>query len=535
MSSFVAEIVRGAGPVRATGIADPSVGTWIVGDVRLDARDELRDALRVAGRAAPRGATDIELVLAAWHAWGETATDHLRGDFSFALWDAGRRMLFCARDALGVRPLYWAEPGDHFICSNTLDAVRAHPLVSPRLHTPAIVSFLERGYNDDTSTTSFADIRRLAPAHQLIVRADSRAGTPTRYWSFPVPEPLRLRSDREYIERFRDVLGSAVRDRLRGDNAGILLSGGLDSTSLAATARRVAPDVKLFAWTDDMGPSAPPDEVRLAKQVAARLALPHEVTLHKGRTLAHLTDAVSRTPEPLDEPEWNGWRDQLARVSAKTSTLIIGEDGDALFRPPGLLTMLRSWPAHDVIRRVIAYTISYRHHPHLGVWLSRRLNAPFMRLPRGPHRTRPDAVGYLSNPIWQSVLETAQPAYTGVALEMVWPLLDTRVIEFVFSIPPVPWCQRKELMRQSFRGELPDEVLSRKKSPLHGFSERQVAEWRVTQRTPVWSFGEAIREFVDTQSVANTLQSGSVESVLVAWRVLSLDRWLESERSASVA
>ncbi len=467
MNTFVAEIVRGTGPVRATGIADPSQGSWIIGDVRLDARDELRDALGVAGHTAPRDGADIELAFAAWSAWGERATDHLRGDFSFALWDSDRRTFFCARDALGVRPLYWAELGDHFICSNALAGIRAHPRVTARLNTRAIVSFLERGYNDDTSTTSFADINRLAPAHQLVVRDDSRAGTPARYWDFPVPEPLRLRNDAAYIERFRDVLGHAVRDRLRGNNAGILLSGGLDSTSLAATARRVAPEVKLLAWTNDMGPSAPHDEVRLAKQVAARLGLAHQVTLHRSATLSHLSESGFRTPEPLDEPEWSGWRDQLREISASTSTLISGEDGDALFRPPGLLTMLRAWPAHEVIRRVIAYTISYRHHPHLGIWLTRRLNAPFMRLPRGAHPTRPDAVGYLSDPIWQSVLEIAQPSYTGVALDMVWPLLDTRVIDFVFSIPPVPWCQRKELIRQSFRGELPDEVLSRKKSPLH--------------------------------------------------------------------
>jgi asparagine synthase (glutamine-hydrolysing) len=552
VNRFVAEIVRGDGPVRATGVANPREGSWIVGDVRLDGRDELRDSLGAAGVATERGSSDTALVLAAWTAWRETATERLRGDFSFALWDHRDRCLFCARDPLGVRPLFWAQPGGAFVCANTLDALRAHGRVSSRLHEPAIVSFLRWGFNADVSTTSFADVRRLPPAHQLVVRDDSRALTSRRYWSFPVPEPLRLTRDDEYVECYRDVLGAAVRDRLRVDHAAILLSGGLDSTSLAATARRVSPQVSLRAWTSDVGPSAPEDEVRLASSVASRLGLAHEVIRDDSRPLSHLDDPGFNTPEPLDEPAWDSWIRQLRRIASDAQTLVVGEDGDALFRPPGLLTMLRSWPATDVMRRVIAYTISHRRHPHLGIWLRRRLAAPFhRRTDRAPawirrevlaragdahapgaaaHPTRPDAVRYLDHPVWQCVLESAQPAYTGVELEMVWPFLDTRVIEFVFSIPPVPWCQRKELVRRAFRGELPGEILERPKSPLHGFAERQVAMWRESRRPEATAIGDEVREFVDSRRVADTLENGSFGDVSAAWRVLALDHWIRDLR-----
>jgi asparagine synthase (glutamine-hydrolysing) len=129
--------------------------------------------------------------------------------------------------------------------------------------------------------------------------------------------------------------------------------------------------------------------------------------------------------------------------------------------------------------------------------------------------------------VWQSVLEPAQQAYTGVTLDFVWPLLDTRVIEFVFSVPPVPWCQRKTLVRQAFRGELPDEVLRRPKSPLPGFFEWQVAQWRHSRRTDEIAFGDHTCEFVDTLSVADTLKNGSVWDAMAAWRVLILDHWLQ--------
>ncbi|MFI5232071.1 MAG: asparagine synthase-related protein, partial [Gemmatimonadales bacterium] len=268
-------------------------------------------------------------------------------------------------------------------------------------------------------------------------------------------------------------------------------------------------------------------------------------------------DPACRAPEPLDEPDWRAWLRQLTRISACAPVLMIGEDGDALFRPPGLLTMLRGWPAHDVLRRVISYTVSHRHHPHLGIWLRHRLRAPFVprgdRAPRWirrdvlartraggepaalPHPARPDAVRYLSDPIWQSVLEAAQPAYTGVPLEIVWPLLDVRVMEFVFSIPPVPWCQRKELMRQAFRGELPDEVLARNKEPLRGFFEEQAAQWRAASLGALPPLGDAVRDFVDSRSVAHTLKTGSVEEILAVRRAFVLDQWLRTvERSSAV-
>lgn len=548
MSAFVAELLRGDGPVRATGIANPRAGSWIAGDVRLDGRAELRDALGGAGVATRNDASDTDLVVAAWRAWRETATERLIGDYSFALWDDRERTLFCARDALGVRPLYWAETGRTFVCSNVLDEIRADGRVSRRLHEPAIVSFLRFGHNVDTGTTSFAGIRRLPPGHQLVVRADSSAITPLRYWSFPAPEGLRLERDDQYIERFRDVLGAAVRDRLRTDRAAILLSGGLDSTSLAATARRVSPDVRLKAWTNDPGASQPPDENRLAAAVATRLGMAHEIVRAEPEPFLHPDDTRLATPEPLDEPGWSAWLRQLGCISLCAPVLMIGEDGDALFRPPGLLTMLRSWPAHDVFRQVVTYTVSHRRYPHLGIWLRRRLRAPFGlrddRVPRWiqrdalaragsnepprekPHAGRPDAVRYLADPVWQSVLEAAQPAYTGVPLEMVWPFLDVRLIEFVFSIPPVPWCQRKELVRRAFRGELPDEVLTRGKKPLVGFFEEQAARWRAAPHPPVTAFGDAVREFVDTRNVAHTLETGSVEEILAVRRAFVLDQWL---------
>ena len=526
-------------------------GAWLVGDVRIDAQAALRDALAAAGEAVPRASPDESLVLAAWHVWGEDAAARLLGDFSFAIWDPARRVLFCARDAFGVRPLYYADAGDTFVCSNVLGAVRAHPAVSARLHEPAIVSFLCVGWNVDLTTTSFADVRRLAPAHQLVVPADAHAAaTPRRYWSFPVPAPLRLRRDEDYVERFRATLGEAVRDRLRVPRAAILLSGGLHSPSLAATARRVAPEAELVAYTTVVSPMVPDGDTPLASLVARRLGVRHEIVDDVPLPLEHLGDRAFRPEEPLDEPEQSAWLRLARRIAAESPVLFVGEDGDALFQPPGLMTMLRTWPVLDVLSRVVRYTISHGHHPHLGLWLRRRLRAlgrpredplpPWVRrdvvartgvplpapIPR--HPTRPESQQFLLGTVVQSIFEGFEPAYTRAALEARWPFLDLRVLEFALAIPPVPWCQRKELMRRAFRGELPDEVLRRPKTTLTGYDDAQVAMWRAAQDWRPLELAPRTNEFVDSAGLLDYLRVGSTSQVLAAWRVLALDRWLRA-------
>ncbi len=536
---------------RENAVAGPhrsSRGAWLAGDIRIDGQDELRDELAASGASVPGNVTDEALVLAAWHAWGEDAVARLRGDFSFALWDPARRVLLCARDAFGVRPLYYADLGDAFVCSNVLAAVRAHPAVTSRLHEPAIVSFLCHGFNIDLTTTTFADIRRLAPAHQLTVSLDAGEGVPRRHWSFPAPAPLVYRREEEYVERYRELLGHAVQDRLRVPRVAILLSGGLDSTSLAATVRRVSPATDVLAITMDVSVFSPNDDARLATQVAQRLGLRHEIVREAPAQLDHLRDTGFRAPEPLDEPEYAEWRRLARRISAETPVVFEGEDGDALFEPPGLRTMLRTWPVADVLARVVRYTVSHRRHPHLGLWLRRRLREfgkakpPVVPLwvrrevlaraglpqaaavPR--HPSRPLAQELLLGPVWQSLLETFEPAYSGAALEARWPLLDTRLLEFALAIPPVPWCQRKEIVRVAFRDELPAEVLRRPKTTLRGYDEAQIAVWRAARPCERLELSARTREFVDGDSALDHLRRGSATEVLGAWRVLALDHWL---------
>jgi asparagine synthase (glutamine-hydrolysing) len=109
-----------------------------------------------------------------------------------------------------------------------------------------------------------------------------------------------------------------------------------------------------------------------------------------------------------------------------------------------------------------------------------------------------------------------------------FPLLDERVLNFALAIPPVPWCQRKELLRVTMRDALPAEVLVRSKTPVRGYDERQVRQWREVRGPAHVRFGSRIAEYVDVRAVSSTLHEGDTGDVVAAWRALMLERWLRT-------
>ncbi len=532
-------------------------GLWLVGDVRLDERASLLSALAGSRTGVSDGREPIDindddqLVLAAYRAWGREAFGRLRGDFSFALWDAPRKRLLCARDGLGVRPLFFAALDSVFICSNSLNAVRAHPALSRALHEPAVVSFLQWGFNIDTSTTTFAHIRRLAPGHAMAVEMAGSVEAPWRHWSFPEPDRLRLRRETDYVDRFRELLDAAVLDRLRVPAVSLQLSGGLDSTALAATIHRTSPSVAVRAYTFTARWAFDDHEGRLAGLVASRVGAQHVIYDDVFTPLQHLDDPAYRTPEPVDEFSTVPGRRLWADAARHSRVMFIGEDGDALLRPPGLMTTLRQWPLHDVALRYLRFIATRRQLPHVGLWLQKRLRGIPLRWPGpplpawirddvakrvgtqripipAPHRSRPVTREMLTAPLWQCVQEADAFDYMRQGVEVRWPFLDQRLIEFAVAIPPVPWCQKKEILRAAFRDELPQELIERPKTTFANDNAAELRMWRQATLGRQWTLAEETEHFVDQTRFLATLKEASGEHLAVAWRVLALDQWLRT-------
>jgi asparagine synthase (glutamine-hydrolysing) len=222
---------------------DPVRGLAVAADAILDNREELCDALGI-GAGRRRTLTDPELLLLAYDAWGERMAERLVGDFAFAIWDDRRRRLYAARDFSGTRTLYFTRDparGAIWICT-VMEQLRGLPHISGALNRQWIADFLALPFTTDAvdaQTTVYEGIEQIPPGHWLAADAEGRL-TQRSYCSIEIPRKrLRLKSDAEYEEAFREVFGRAVRSRLRARrNVGAQLSGGLDSGTVAAFAAR---------------------------------------------------------------------------------------------------------------------------------------------------------------------------------------------------------------------------------------------------------------------------------------------------------
>ena len=213
---------------------DAASGCTITADARLDNRDALIGALGLSGETRTIG--DGELILRAYLEWGDDCPKHLLGDFAFAIWDARRQRLFCARDQMGMRQLiYHHAPGRLFAFATDAEALVAHPAVPRAINEARVADFLDNLEGADLTSTFYAQVVRLPPAHRMTI--DREGCVVSRYWSLELGDMLMLDSDEAYAAAFHEMFTTAVECRLRSASPiGSMLSGGLDTNSVAAVA-----------------------------------------------------------------------------------------------------------------------------------------------------------------------------------------------------------------------------------------------------------------------------------------------------------
>ena len=308
----------------------------VTADARLDNRDELlgllEGDLRALGLwAAPADVPDSSLVLGAYARWGEGGVEHLLGAFAFAIWDGRERRLVCARDPIGVRPLYLAHrPGRLLAFASEPKALFAVPGVEPEVDEARIAESLSARLYDPVGT-SFVGIRRLPAAHVLRVTPDG-LGEPTRYWRLaPAPPP----PPGQEAEGLADVLSRAVRCRTRSAYpVGSELSGGLDSSAVTAVAARALRDqgtLPLHTYSlaySDPGTDERPFSDAVVDHLGDAVAA-HYVHPERERFVA-LYQEIYQT---LDDARvrGNGYGNYLtARAASRDGVrvLLTGQDGD---------------------------------------------------------------------------------------------------------------------------------------------------------------------------------------------------------------
>ena len=458
---------------------DREAGLAVAADARLDDRDALSDSLGVH-RSERAALSDGDLILRAWRRWGRHCPNHLLGDYAFAVWDAGRRTLFCARDHAGVKPLYYSLTAQSFVFASAVEAVLEAPGVSGTLDEATVAESLTRVGLSTTTRTFFRAVRKAPPGHALTVESASPARPPRvrveRYWRpeerAPRPRPV---SDAACAEELLDLCVRAVEDRLRGGPVGVHLSGGLDSSSVAVLAarglrRRGRPPPPAFSWLPPLCGS-PPGEAH-----APEYARIDAVCAREGLRVFHcqslgVEDMVSAMRHDGAYPHATFHDEAVHRRAEEQGVRVLlsglGGDEGVSFSGRGyhahLLLGGRWWRlaaecrTHGRPVRLLAGTALGLVHPRLprkvvrlwrpkpspyrgGHWL---IDPAFARLVKPPPDKSGRAVGVRRTQLRRlrqghlsGRMEGEAASGARYGIEYRYPLLDRRLLEFALGLPP---------------------------------------------------------------------------------------------------
>jgi len=539
--------------------------------------------------------SDTEVLLEAYALWGKAALGKLRGMFAFAVWDSKERRLFAARDRLGVKPFYYAEARGALLFASEIKGLLAHPGIERELSLPALDNFLTYLYVPAPHTI-FQGICELPPAHWLEWQAGP---TPARGGPGPLGGRLRLerywdvefrpqkRALEDCVEELKATLEEAVGMRLVSDvPLGVFLSGGLDSSTVAALmARRMSEPVRAFTLGFREGGelySEWPYARLVTQAIGARgreLTVPQEVVEAQARL-----GAITRH---FDEPFGNPTAlliYQLSELARRDVTVaLVGDGGDEVllgyprYRGAVLAEQYRNVP--KALRRAAAWATSRLAEPGDGHHFRRRLREFLAGSCQVPEQMyfgwvsyfSPELRGQLYSPelcralrgydssdflrrlfhkagdtkvvdrinyadlhsfLPYNLLRYADRMSMAHGLELRSPFTDHKLIEFLARVPwqyKLRGKQTKFLLRRAARDWVPRKVLERSKLGLNP----PMGLWLRGRLQPLlheYLSPERVRQrgYFRTQTVQELVRehlNGRRDYSLHLWALISFEEW----------
>ena len=492
-------------------LLDESGDICLVLDGRIDNRAELRRDLESEGLPL-RDDTDAELVLRSWQAWGRDGVRRLIGDFAFALWDGRLRILFCARDFLGIKPFYYHSGSTGFFFASELRPVAEASDLSFEPNEGMVGEYLAQKIVNKEETL-LRGVLRLPPGHWLMVHADGSLEK-QRYWEPDPGREIRYASDDEYAEHFLEVFREAVRCRLRSHRPiGAYLSGGLDSSSVTCMAHRLLAEGstlgKGFETFSMIFPGRACDESAFIRVVLDHCGVASNTDEPRPQSPAFLENQVRRY---LDFPDYpNGSMAHGLRAIARDKgirALLTGWGGDEwlqgstyhcadLLRSARLLSLFRSLRDSDRSASFLHWHIlrKYALAPLVPEWLittRRRLLdridgrrqqlawiAPSFLRDIGLEKRVRESIDWHRFPTYAQshvyamgttgwmhhIAEIEERASSSFGLEQRHPFQDRRLVELALALPEDQRHRdslRKTILRNAMRGILPEKIRTRR-------------------------------------------------------------------------
>lgn len=453
-----------------------------------------------------------EAILLSYKRWGRECLKHLRGDFAFAIWDAERKELFCARDPMGVRPLYYFYCKGTFVFSSELRPLKSLYPKTLKLNKSFFLDTVIT-HISPKDLTAFENIFRLPPAHYLCFSNGNI--TITEYWKPDVNNEIRLKSPADYDDMLRERLSQSVAERVPSESsAGAELSGGLDSSIITALAfnESLKRNIPFYALSNTLSGESDEkfkDEKEFIIKVVESLKIPWIEVSHTSRSLIDLMRHTVRLQGSFLQQRFGMFNDMLYKMASENGIkyLFSGFGGDEL------LSARIGTPWNDMIRdgqwKTFISLLKFRNNPAsavlsaikymvkyygwnlvapeytYGIFKKPLLEKRFSTLAlkkdfsqtnelwsryRGKYRR--ENCKYLSQRQFQRLNHPHLPqrmeySYTSAAfynVQYYYPLLDPRLIQSYFSVPAhirYGADGNRSLFRHIMKGTVPDEIYER--------------------------------------------------------------------------
>jgi asparagine synthase (glutamine-hydrolysing) len=506
-------------------MVDPGSGVVVVCNGEIDNHGSLRSWLAARGRPVA-SATDVAVVPGLYLELGDRFVEQLSGVFAIAIWDPRQSRLLLARDRAGERPLFYYREGGTVRFATEISALSVDPSLRLSPDRGALARYVRFGYFA-APETPFSQIRKVAPGEMVVI--DQDRVTRRRYWRWAITTATKRAPT---VEGFDALFREAVRRQSDAEvECGVFLSGGLDSSLVAAVAKDLAPRRRLRAYTLRFS-EASYDEGTSAERIARHLGLEWVPVAVTPETLQEgIPELVRVVGEPLADPAWVPTALLARRASRDVKLALVGEGADELFggyptyvgatlaerytRLPRAVSaplriLVERWPPSDrkvtlsyLLKRFVAAAElkPVERHRH---WTSSISPELLRRLGVEDHTSDdPDVDGGVLDVLQRIDLETslaeglltkADRASMSSALELRAPFLDPAVMEFAAALPPeerVRGVATKVFLKRFALRYLPAEVVSRRKrglsvplarwlrEPLHAWAASRLGDDRL--------------------------------------------------------
>ncbi|MCG8429490.1 MAG: N-acetylglutaminylglutamine amidotransferase [Chromatiales bacterium] len=456
-------------------MTDQELGLALVFNGAIYNYPQLREELKTKGYHFFSDG-DTEVILKAYHAWGERCVERLHGMFAFAIWDQRSETLFAARDRLGIKPFYYNQQQSCFRFASNVQAILAGGGVDTSIDAVALHHQFTLHAVIPAPRTILNGVRKLQPGHCMTVKADGSVRT-RRYWQFPATRPEQPVSEDEWLEHIHEALREAVRKRndIADVPVGVLLSGGLDSSLLVGLLAEIGKsDIRTFSIGFEDHPDEKGSEFEYSDQVVERYATNHrKFHIPNSEVLKRLPEAVDAMAEPMFGQDAVAFYLLSEQVSKEIKVVQSGQGADEVFGGYFWYPRMMSETDGTPVERFARHYFDRDHEEYLHTVSAAYRGEDYTSQRVAELLAEPDADTFMDAVLRMDVttLIVDDPVKRVDNMTMAWglearvPFLDHELVELAARCPPEFKLREggKYPLKAIARGLIPDSVIDRPK------------------------------------------------------------------------